>query len=106
MDNYYDSVDTPPEPELLNNPKETKMENPNDTPNDNTVEPNDNTVEYIPMLCMICKAEPTPLHLNVDDVNRWNSGTLIQDVWPNQSSDWREMLITGIHPECWKELFA
>lgn len=36
----------------------------------------------------------------------WKKGAKIQDVWPEKSAEWREVLMTGIHPECWKEMFG
>lgn len=38
--------------------------------------------------------------------NRWQSGEHIQNVWPEATPEWRELLITGIHAECWKEMFG
>lgn len=37
--------------------------------------------------------------------NSWKDGVLIQRAMPNLSEDEREMLITGIHGECWDKLF-
>lgn len=33
-------------------------------------------------------------------------GRYIQDILPDMPPEYREMLITGIHPDCWKQLFA
>lgn len=41
-----------------------------------------------------------------EQINNWQSGTLIQDAMPNVSSEDREFLITGITPEEWKEYFG
>lgn len=30
----------------------------------------------------------------------------VQDIFPYLSPDWREMLISGTCPECWKEIYA
>jgi hypothetical protein len=30
---------------------------------------------------------------------------LIQNIFPDWSNDQRELLITGIHPECWAKIF-
>ena len=38
-----------------------------------------------------------------DGYERWRSGTLIQDAFPEMSAAQREMLLTGIHPECWHD---
>ena len=37
---------------------------------------------------------------------RNEQGALIQDAFPNLTTDEREQLLTGIHPECWKAIFA
>lgn len=34
------------------------------------------------------------------------NGALIQDAFPTLDREQREMLMTGIHPECWKAIFA
>jgi hypothetical protein len=39
------------------------------------------------------------------DVRRWKQGELIQNVWPNMSSDDREILISGWTPAEWDMLF-
>ena len=30
----------------------------------------------------------------------------IQDIFPDKSADYRELVISGIHPTCWIELFG
>lgn len=44
------------------------------------------------------------------DAERWHRwavlGEHVQDVWPKASPDERELLITGTHPACWRELFG
>jgi hypothetical protein len=38
---------------------------------------------------------------------RWYNGDgLIQEIWPNLTGDERELIMTGIHPECWNRMFA
>lgn len=39
-------------------------------------------------------------------VKQYANGAFIQDAFPNQDAATREQLKTGIHPECWKEIFA
>ena len=41
-----------------------------------------------------------------EQIDAWNSGTLIQHAMPNLSADDREFIITGILPEQWEELFG
>lgn len=40
-----------------------------------------------------------------DSYFAWKNGALIQEVMPELSSDKREMLMTGTHPECWTKMF-
>lgn len=44
------------------------------------------------------------LDVTQDQLNRWNSGELIQKVFPHLSIDEREFLMTGIIGEEWNEL--
>jgi hypothetical protein len=38
---------------------------------------------------------------------RWYNGDgLIQDIFPNLDADQRELIMTGTHSECWKEIFS
>lgn len=34
------------------------------------------------------------------------NGALIQDAFPTLDREQREQIMTGIHPQCWKEIFA
>lgn len=42
------------------------------------------------------------LDVTVDQIDRWQSGELIQDVMPHLSRDEREFLITGMTPDEWE----
>jgi hypothetical protein len=46
------------------------------------------------------------VELDTDKLKRWQTGELVQNVWPEKSPDEREMLITGIHPDCWGQFFG
>lgn len=35
----------------------------------------------------------------------WQGGMYIQDAFPDMSADVREMLVSGIDPECWTAIF-
>ena len=54
--------------------------------------------------CPYCgkRAEAT---VPVDGYNAWMRGTLIQDALPDTSPDDREILVSGMHPECWDLMF-
>ena len=41
------------------------------------------------------------LDITHEQLNRWRQGELIQNVFPNLSSNDREFLMTGITPEEW-----
>ena len=38
-------------------------------------------------------------------LEKWYNGTLIQEAFPNLTANERELIQTGIHPECWNEMF-
>lgn len=44
------------------------------------------------------------LDVTQEQLNRWNNGELIQNVFPHLSVDEREFLMTGIIGEEWNEL--
>ena len=51
------------------------------------------------------KLHEMDLDITLDQLDRWNSGELIQNVFTNLSDDEREFLMTGITPEEWDEVF-
>lgn len=65
---------------------------------------------YPTPLCPVCNKGGTveiPIE-KLSEVNRWRvrRHVFIQDLLPELDADQREMLISGTHPECWKELFG
>ena len=46
------------------------------------------------------------LPITQQELDRWQGGELIQDVFPNLSDDQREFLKTGITAEEWEEAFG
>ena len=63
-----------------------------------------NTVTIVKR-CFVCNLS-TPIEVNKDKYDRWQAGELIQNVFPEMPADYREMLISGTHPECWDEMFG
>jgi len=55
--------------------------------------------------CIVC-GQSSLLNLDTDKLMRWKSGERVQTVWPEWSSDQRELLITGTHPKCWEQMFG
>lgn len=55
-------------------------------------------------VCYICKEKSFVL---VDAVlyRLWDSGQLIQNVWPGLTPAQREMIKLGYHDDCWEETF-
>ena len=46
------------------------------------------------------------IEVNLVDYWDWKDGKLAQDAFPYLTPDEREMLISGICPECWDSMFA
>lgn len=53
---------------------------------------------------MNCK-ERTVVYVDLAEHTAWKEGAPIQQAFPNMSAEVRELLITGIHSECWLEMF-
>jgi hypothetical protein len=47
----------------------------------------------------------TSVTVDREGYDRWKAGELIQRALPNLSADEREMLMTGICPNCWDKIF-
>lgn len=47
------------------------------------------------------KINDREIKVTVDEIRRWQHGTLIQDAMPNVSAEDREFIMTGITPEAW-----
>jgi hypothetical protein len=46
------------------------------------------------------------ISIDEDQLFKWLSGSLIQEAFPTLAPSLREQLMTGMHPECWQEIFA
>jgi hypothetical protein len=46
------------------------------------------------------------LDITLEQIERYNKGELIQNVFTNLSADEREFLMTGITPKEWDEIFG
>ena len=63
------------------------------------------TTTLIETICPLCGAAHT-IEVNLTDCWDWEDGKCAQDAFPYLSPDEREMLISGICPECWDSMFA
>lgn len=56
--------------------------------------------------CFHCR-ETNEITLDFMSFMRWYNGDgLIQDIFPSLDADQRELIMTGTHSECWKEIFS
>lgn len=64
-----------------------------------------NKREYIiQTICPLCH-RVHDVGVNELDFWDWDDGALVQDAFPYLSADEREMLISGICPNCWNDTF-
>ena len=54
--------------------------------------------------CPIC-GHANEVEVNEMDYLDWQDGMLVQDAFPYLSANEREMLISGICPSCWDNMF-
>lgn len=54
--------------------------------------------------CPICHCD-TYLMVDAEEYARWQAGELIQVAMPSLDAEEREMLISGICPTCWEDMF-
>jgi len=45
------------------------------------------------------------LPVTMEQIQRWENGGLVQDVFPQLNADQREFLISGMLPREWEKLF-
>lgn len=57
-------------------------------------------------VCIHCEEE-TNFLMSTEEYNKWQVRNLyVQDVFPHLDKEIREWMISGTHPECWKEVFG
>ena len=54
--------------------------------------------------CRRCQ-KVTDLQVDLEKFVAWQQGELIQEAFPELDADQRELLISGICPKCWDEMF-
>ena len=57
------------------------------------------------IVCPLC-GEESHVRVSKEGMRAWNEGTHIQHAFPHNSADDRELLLSGICPKCWKDVFA
>ena len=61
--------------------------------------------KFIDTVCPFCGRSHTIL-VRGEDYFAWQGGKCAQDAFPYLSADEREMLISGICPQCWDNMFG
>lgn len=65
-----------------------------------------NNIKYVNTKCPHCGKIST-LEMTNEQYEQYVSGdSYIQNIFPNWSPATREMLITGICPDCWNKIFS
>ena len=59
----------------------------------------------IETVCPICHVAHE-IEVPMDRFFLWKGGMSTQDAFPSLSADEREMLISGICPQCWDKMFG
>jgi len=53
--------------------------------------------------CIMCN-NTGAIEVNEEHYNNWKKGTRIQIAFPELDADQRELLMTGIHAQCWEKI--
>lgn len=64
----------------------------------------DKKIKYTTPICPYCKSASI-VYVTPKELADWQNGIHIQDAFIDMVADERELLKTGIHPECWVLLF-
>lgn len=62
-------------------------------------------MKITPKPCPLCN-KTHELEVNESDYLKWQKGAYVQDVFRDQSAEFRELLISGTCSECWDRLFG
>ena len=62
----------------------------------------------INVLCPTCPrcGNKAIIEVDLDGYMRWVGGEHVQAAFPTLDANHRELLMTGIHPACWDEMFS
>ena len=69
-------------------------------------DPNLNAPASVQKFCIHCENE-TIFLMSTEEYNKWKIRNLfVQEVFPHLDKEVREWMISGTHPECWKQVFG
>jgi hypothetical protein len=60
---------------------------------------------YALLRCQWCPVQ-IECPVNMEHIEAWRQGAMIQDAMPELSADLREMFISGTCPKCWDDMFG
>jgi hypothetical protein len=60
---------------------------------------------YLTTTCPFCGATFT-VTVHASDYEDWQNGKMVQDAFPYLSAEARELLVSGICPDCWDGMFG
>ena len=63
------------------------------------------TTTHVTDACLFCHQTST-VTLTAQEARDWQTGTPIQDAMPDRTTGERELIRSGIHPECWTGMFG
>lgn len=55
--------------------------------------------------CVLCGVTNS-IECSKDGYRKWQGGALVQDAFPELDASQRELLISGVCPTCWDNMFA
>lgn len=62
-------------------------------------------IQYTTLNCSWCY-EASHLELDADAYSKWRAGASLAEAFPDFTMGQRELLMTGIHEECWDLIFG
>jgi hypothetical protein len=71
---------------------------------ENTTEHDESDVLITTPTCSVCGI-PSTLYVDKDLLSLFLQGAHVQNVWPDWSNAQRELMLTGIHGDCWDRIF-
>ena len=62
-------------------------------------------VEFVTQPCRVCNQRSKVL-VDPDSLAEWRRGQYVQIAFPDMTPEQRELLVSGTHASCWRDLFG
>lgn len=69
-----------------------------------TANPSEEKIVFLTSPCPHCGGRST-VELYPSEITAWKRGFSIQRAFPRLSENERELILSGLHPQCWDEVF-